>query len=247
MTTILKTNNYNIFKKSQANRAIDPLNLEKIKASININNMLRFRPILVNKNMEVIDGQHRLRAAEALGVEVWYQINEEGQEEDIILLNANQKKWTAIDYVNYHIAKGNKEYLMLRQFAEEKGMSLLELISYAQGYRGKLGKSFREGSFKFFTPEEKSKVSDNIAHIDLVIRTMKKYLFGDDKFTSTTRFKIALFSFISRPDVDLTVFLGKLSMLSEKIKICATGRAYYMMFRDIYNWKNQNPISEEAN
>ena len=31
------------------------------------------RPIVVNKKMEVMDGQHRLMAAKQLGVEIYYQ------------------------------------------------------------------------------------------------------------------------------------------------------------------------------
>jgi hypothetical protein len=73
---LLKTSDHGIFKKCPTNRPIDPTNLRHIKASLMINNMLEFRPIMVNKNMEVIDGQHRLEAAKELGLEVFYQINE---------------------------------------------------------------------------------------------------------------------------------------------------------------------------
>lgn len=69
-----ETKDYNIFKKHPNNREIFHANLEKIKRSIQIKNLLEYRPIIVDKKMQVIDGQHRLEAARQLGVPIYYQM-----------------------------------------------------------------------------------------------------------------------------------------------------------------------------
>ena len=55
------TRTYSIFNKAIGNRNLDPKNLKRIKESINEIGLQM--PILVNQNKSIIDGQHRLQAA----------------------------------------------------------------------------------------------------------------------------------------------------------------------------------------
>lgn len=89
---VQSTNDYTMFQKCKSNRELDPGNIKRIKSSILAKNLLHLRPILVSKNFEIIDGQHRLEAARLLKVPIFYQIHEESDFEDVILLNANQKR-----------------------------------------------------------------------------------------------------------------------------------------------------------
>ena len=116
---ILETSDYSIFQKHSSNRNIDKSNLNKIINSIKARNLLYLRPIIVNKNFEIIDGQHRLEAAKYLELPVFYQIQPEAVDEDIILLNDNMKRWTIDDYLNYYLSKGNIEYTKLNEFIKK--------------------------------------------------------------------------------------------------------------------------------
>src|ERR1700742_2697053 len=98
---IKSTNDYTIFKKSPSNRDIEDPHVRSIMASISIKDMLHLRPILVNSNMEVLDGQHRLEAARRLNAKIYYQIETKSEDADIILLNAHQKNWKTECYFNY--------------------------------------------------------------------------------------------------------------------------------------------------
>jgi len=77
MPEVIKTKDYSIFKKHESNRGIDQNNLKKIVNSIKAEDLLAFRPILVDAQMRVIDGQHRLEAARLLDLDVYYQRKEE--------------------------------------------------------------------------------------------------------------------------------------------------------------------------
>ncbi len=68
---IHETTKYSLFKLLKGNRPIKKVNLANIIASMKMNNFLHLNPILVTSNMEVLDGQHRLKACEELGVKVY--------------------------------------------------------------------------------------------------------------------------------------------------------------------------------
>lgn len=63
---IKRTNNYDMFKRLEGNRFVDPKKVNKLKKSINEVGYIS-NPIIVNEKMEVIDGQHRLEALKELG------------------------------------------------------------------------------------------------------------------------------------------------------------------------------------
>jgi len=55
-----ETTDYTKFKKTRGNRPVDPAHVEQLKKLISDKDL--FDPIRVNKDMEVIDGQHTLEA-----------------------------------------------------------------------------------------------------------------------------------------------------------------------------------------
>ena len=70
--SIQHTTNYNQFKLVQFNREKSAHHISQIKKKIKENNLLHLHPILVNLKGEVIDGQHRLQAAQELEVPIYY-------------------------------------------------------------------------------------------------------------------------------------------------------------------------------
>jgi hypothetical protein len=68
----------------------------------------------------VSDGQHRLAAAELLGIPVHYVIEETAVDPASI---PSQKKWDTKDYINRHAASGNEAYVYMKDFAEHFGIT----------------------------------------------------------------------------------------------------------------------------
>lgn len=101
MTEVKSTTDYKIFGQITSNREVDKKHVKKLIKNISENNLLHLNPIIVNGNMEVIDGQHRLEAAQILGVPVFYFMDENVDKTHISKLNSVKKDWKPIDYINY--------------------------------------------------------------------------------------------------------------------------------------------------
>lgn len=241
MSVTKSTRDYEIFRKEKHNRAVDPVALKRLIFSIKANNMLQFRPIICNKRMEVIDGQHRLEAAKELDLEIYYQVKEDSTPEDIILLNNNQKRWTAMDYINFYIGQGNQEYIKYQEFARSKDMDVEELLYSFRDFAGARTK-IKTGGLKFFNDQEKAAIEELISKYIKVRETMQRYVLGETYFLKTRKMQKAIFAILKNPEVDLEIFLKKITIKSDAIKPCADITGYYTMLRDIYNWKNNNKI-----
>jgi hypothetical protein len=237
---IYETIDYSIFKKSDINRDLNEGNLKKITASIKAKNLLSYRPIIVNSKMEVIDGQHRLEVAKALNIPIYYQINEKSNDEDMVLLNANQRRWQIADYNNHFVKMGKPEYIKLNEFTIGSKLSIQECLSLMGFSGGSNCNVFRCGKFKFPT---------DIMHIKNRLRIIKDVKFficekfiGNSKFLNHVNFTKACIQFLSRGDVDEEVFMKKLEMNLQWLRCCSVLGDYLSIFKRIYNFKNQAPI-----
>lgn len=245
MPEIKCTKDYFIFKKHHSNRDIDQNNLKRIKGSLQVKNLMQFKPILVDNEMRILDGQHRLEAAKQLGIDVYYQVDEKSNAEEIILINANQKKWRKEDYLNYYISMGNIEYLKVKEFCEKQGLPLADFLrmqniqSRIQG--AKIDK-FEMGTYKFPEDEQAKEHEKVLEGLRLVLGKLDSFLIRDKKFIKGVYFKRAIMEFLRNPEVNLQIFLNKLGYKVESMHGCADPAGYVAMFRDIYNWRNANPI-----
>ena len=106
------TRNYELFKKHPSNTPINETIVNKLVSSIEQKNMLMLKPILVNEKMEVLDGQHRLEAAKKLSLPVYYIVQKDAQDMDMVLLNANQRTWKLADYHNFFVSQSRSGLLV---------------------------------------------------------------------------------------------------------------------------------------
>ena len=89
------TSNYQIFKTLTSNRKVDMNHVKRLATSMKENpHLFETRPILVNENMFVIDGQHRLKAAQINKQPVYYMVSKGITIEDTRTLNTTQANWT---------------------------------------------------------------------------------------------------------------------------------------------------------
>lgn len=242
MSEIRSTKDYEMFNKNEANRPIDSANLKKLINSIKSQNMLEYRPIVVDNNMKVIDGQHRLEAAKALGCQVYYQVNRESSDHDMILLNTTQKKWILDDYVNYYIKKGYPEYIKYQEYCRKKGVDIMHLIrgDYAGG--GNWTNTIRSGKLKFFTSDELQLFEEKDRKYKEFIIHIKKHILSHSPYIDSLRFERAVKMVVKNEDIDWETFVKKCTIKSDALKICPTSESYYFLFLDIYNWKNHKKV-----
>src|SRR5699024_8689895 len=108
VNAVYQTKNYEMFQLSKFNRNIILRRelIEQAEEGI-------ISPIIVNENLMVIDGQHRLKASEKVGAPVEYIIKQGLNEHDIVRMNTVQKPWSLANHIEAWANQGKDEYIKL--------------------------------------------------------------------------------------------------------------------------------------
>lgn len=171
--TVYESNDYSIFKRLKGNR--DLTSMKKIMDSINeigyINN-----PIMVNENLEIIDGQNRFETLKQLEMPIQFFIVEHADIKTARKLNLGRTNWKPIDYVKSYAEEGNLSYQFILKLMDEYskyGFGLQEIYSIAKNNlrSGGLAQSdLNYGTFKFSEEEYISArdVLEKLNSIDII-------------------------------------------------------------------------------
>lgn len=111
---IYVTRDYNIFKVLVGNRAVLSERVLKITRSI-VQHGYITNPLIVNENMEVIDGQGRLQALRALHLPVEYIIQPGLDVDDCIAMNVITSNWKPYDYIASYAELGDENYIRIKK------------------------------------------------------------------------------------------------------------------------------------
>lgn len=119
MTTtekVFKTNNYGKFKLYKFNRQINESLVQRIMESIDKIGYIAGKSIIVDKEMNIIDGQHRFEACKRKMLPIFFTIIKGDAQKVIIELNTQQVNWKMNDYLNSWANNGVKVYQDLLAF-----------------------------------------------------------------------------------------------------------------------------------
>lgn len=245
MNEIKSTRDYKMFKKFPGNRPIHEPSYLKLRASIQKENLLPYRPILVDEQMRVIDGQHRLKVAEDGNLEIYYMVMRDSSLGSVQRLNAYQKKWMRNDFLESHISAGNKNYIQARDYCKKHDLELAEFLHMVPNFSQsgtKFGNPFLDGLFIFPTGADLEMLEKLTHQFKFSYEKITQLLMGEQVFIHSARFKRALIYFLKRQDIQLDILLKKLEFKYNAIHGCADAESYEKMFKSIYNWKNTKNI-----
>lgn len=113
---VYSTEDYSVFSTLTGNRDIYPLHVRRLVKVIKKNpEFTKRNPIKVTKDLEIIDGQHRVEAykqyaGSGAGTPSVYYIIQEGGLEEARDLNAGSKAWVPKDYAKAYASDGNPHY-----------------------------------------------------------------------------------------------------------------------------------------
>lgn len=222
------TTNYSMFKDFSSNREVDEKHVRKLVCAIEKRNLLSVNPILVDKNFNVVDGQHRLEAAKVLKVPIYYMVGDV-RRDDISKINSNQKNWTQMDYINYYTIEGKKAYVQLSGLINHYSrISRSALIALSHPY---LKRSIEEIKTGFLDV-------DNIdfAHevCKVVMQLHEAYLY---EFVLDSRFPIALGMAMKNKDFSMEYMLEKIAASPRTFVPCHSITEYRAMMQDVYNFQ----------
>lgn len=227
------TTDYNLFKIDPRNREVNQVKLEKLYDSVASKNLLREFPILVDEQLTVIDGQHRLKVAEALNVPVYYIVSNVATIEDVVLTTANVTKWSNADYLHRWCVEGKPDYVNLRNFWNKykfaKGKKFLSLHQSMQlchyGDLPCMNRDFQYGRYQCNDLDFAEKVAKMA--IDF-----SEYI----SFWNDSGFINALTNLAGNAIYDHSRMMNKMVYLSVKLVKCPDMVSYMEVFTKLYNY-----------
>src|SRR5271157_439716 len=205
MSIIYQTTNYEQFHFFKRNR---PIVGKKIIESIRKNNMLHAHPIHVTPDFWVIDGQNRLTAAKSLGVPIYYIIDENATQFDIVDCQT-QNPWKASDYLNFYNDK-NFSYQYVQEIYQKYTFPLYFIIKSCCTLSSSLDK-FREGTYRI--TKEKGELDvlfSNLNEIVTLISTFYKNVIRNHIYVS-------LWSLIAKEDYSHKKMLHKIKKYKDGV------------------------------
>lgn len=220
------TNDYSIFKDFSSNREVDHKHVNKLVQAIRKRNLLHVNPIVVDHEMRVIDGQHRLAAAKLLKVDIYY-VQDSINRKDISMLNSNQKNWTAMDYINFYTIEKNSSFMQLSSLIKhypEMAVSALLVLSNSEGRRDVI--QLKEGYLDVLNIDHCRKICDTCKDLS------RRYGAG---FVFDSRFPLALSKAISTEGFRIERFIEQIDLSPRDFVRCHTKEQYLEMIEDIYN------------
>lgn len=148
-----RSKDYKKFKTMKGNRMINPGHVRKLKESFEKNGIIAGKPILVNKKMEIVDGQHRFLALKELEMEIQYEILDGDGIEQAIVLNTNQSNWKMSDYVQSFAQQGIDCYRKLQKFEDKYQLGMSNSIDIFVKVPHSVFKTIKSGTIFDINPK----------------------------------------------------------------------------------------------
>jgi len=235
---VLMTYDYSIFKKLKDNREENLLHIKRLVSSFNEQHLVT--PIIVNQNMQIIDGQHRLAAAIETGKPVYYIIVNGYGINEVTRLNTNQKNWNKIDYLNMYVSEGYKNYIELQKFMSEFpdfGIQAAERLITLKT-TNTVQKRFDNKVMAMKDFEEGKLVIPNSTLSYILARKIMDFKPFYTNFHRGT-FISSMMPLLQNKLYSHKEMIEKLKVCPIQLRNCQTVDAYRMLIEDIYNWKRQ--------
>lgn len=129
--TVYETDDFSIFKLNPYNREIKE-NKVKNFMSQGVKDVV----FLVNKQGEILDGQHRIEACKRLKQSVTFQIIDDAEADYIHEINTVGSAWVFTDFLEHFAQRGFKQYIFLQNFIKKYSNKIVtkkEIIKLLRG------------------------------------------------------------------------------------------------------------------
>lgn len=237
MHSVNTTTDYKQFSFLIDNRDTSRKHINKLRDAIRKNpEILEVQPILVNENMEIIDGQHRFTAASELGLPITYTQVHGLNMETARNMNVLQRKWTMEDYSRSYAKAGNPNYKeFLKYWSEYPLIKISVLIRLLAGGPSRYNTSatFKNGTWVIEQNEDK------LAYLLDNCNTMAETM--GVPFSSS--YAAALREVIESETIDFDAerFLRKLKERPELLGRANTRKDALINMERVYNFQSKVP------
>jgi hypothetical protein len=227
---------YGQFKWLKGNREINEAKVKKLIKDIEAGiDLLKYAPIIVNDNMEIIDGQHRFMAAKQLKKPVHYVIHRFADLQVVPAINSKSTRWRTVDYLNSYVDLKKPVYMAIMQFVDHfQGVSIstaAKLFHEGNATGNESMEAFRDG---LISAEFQDKAHD----LAELLTDFKPYM--DNPFSSRMFKVIELIH--SNGKYDHELMIRKLEETGRRIENIANPKSIIQELESIINHKSRTRI-----
>lgn len=227
---IYSTTEYGVFNKLRGNRAVNELHVRRLVEAIKEKDLQI--PIIVDHDMNVLDGQHRLDAYKIVGNPITYIIKDKFELQDVRNVNSVNRKWTLTEYLMSYCKLGKKDYQLLEWFHRTYEFGIAECVAMLNG-KGYVNvnilKEFRKGEFVIDDLEQGKTWAKNINACGEYFQYYKKATFIK-----------AMLSAMKDKTFSFKIFFKRLSNNSSKLKNQGSRNDFIVNIERLYNHGTAN-------
>ena len=240
---VFMTYAYNIFTHLDGNRNLNPHHVVRLKNAMQKKHL--FSPIIINKDYQIIDGQHRFEASKSLNLPVYYIKCPDYGLEEIQILNSNSSNWRKTDYLQGYCDLGLKPYIEFRKFMQDFpdfGVGVCNRILTGSA-DSKTEQNPENGMTMTVKSFENGKL--RIRDIGKAYDCARKILQFKPFYKGYYRigFVIAVMHILENDHYKHKEMLAKLALQHGALKDCTTTDNYKIMLENAYNYKRVNKVN----
>lgn len=224
---IFETNDYSKFKMIGGNRKIKQSKVDNLIKKMRRKGWLNTVEITVNELYQIIDGQHRFKAVQEVGISFRYKIVKNTGIDEVRETNEGSNNWSLSDYLPSFSSKGIKSYVQLENFKldfPELNLSICQML-----LSNSMGNPSRE---KFESGDWKVKDYNTGVLWGGYVMSLKP-IFSGWKRVIFVRGLIKVL--MNKPEFNFQEFLHKVELRPNMLVPCGTTDQYVEMIERIYN------------
>ena len=233
------TLDYKRFNFIKGNRLLSPNKIKKLMDTIADGlNILRYAPIIVDDDYNIIDGQHRYYVSCKLKHNVYYIKADKKKVSEIAKINSAMDKWKIKDFLESYITTGNDNYIELEKFVEKYklplGICIRLLVSgkVIDGSNNSTLEDFRNGLFKIEKEDEACRFAE-------ILMDYRQYT----ELYKQRPFQQAVMKIINHENYDHEYMLEKSKKSKIIIEKKQSAKDYIIQLMSVFNFHNQKMVS----
>jgi hypothetical protein len=233
---IRETKDYSIFKFRDDNRVINNNHVKKLSNKMKVKGWLSSSVVTINGNGDVIDGQHRVKAAMSVGCPIRYKVTRGAGTEEMTEMNTLQKNWSPFDHLHKFVVRGNPSYVTFQRFVDEfPQYKYTEIAMFLSNSLNSVHRdTFESGNYSVKDVNKGRKWANEILQLKP---------FGE-KFYNRSIFVRAMIKVMSnKPEFIFEEFLHKVKLRPMNFVQCGTVDQYVEMIENVYNYRRSDKIN----
>lgn len=233
---IFETKDYSMFKFREDNRLVNTNHVKKLASRMRERGWLSSSVVTLNGSGEVIDGQHRVKAAMSVGAPIRYKVTRGAGSDEMTEMNTLQKNWSPFDHLHKFVTKGNSNYITFDKFVRDYPMfKYTEVAMFLNNNMSTIQRHVFESGLYVVKNERKGREWANY------ILELKPYF---EKYYTKAIFVRAFIKIVSnKKEFVFDEFLHKVKLRPNNLVACGTVDQYVEMIEDIYNFKRSKKVN----